>query len=280
MFLFLVFFGLLTPVAYAQSATGVVMRVVDGDTVDIWVNNELQRVRVIGLDTPETVDPRKQIQCFGKEAFARAKELMPVGSEVILELDLTQDTFDKYDRLLAHIFVRLNDGNDVSFALEMIAEGFAKHYIYKVPSMYAKDYEYAEITAKANWFGLWSPETCNGITSEVTINPTLTPVILANLPIPPTSTPSPIPTPYNPTPNPASNGYIIVPDNNHTIESFNPNLYIGQGNKFNCKDFSSQAQAQAVLRADRTDPNKLDTDYDGIACESNKSPKDLNPVSR
>lgn len=59
LFVFLVFFGLSTPVVYAQSATGVIMRVVDGDTVDIWVNNELQRVRIIGLDTPETVNPRK-----------------------------------------------------------------------------------------------------------------------------------------------------------------------------------------------------------------------------
>lgn len=268
LFVFLVFFGLSTPVVYAQSATGVIMRVVDGDTVDIWVNNELQRVRIIGLDTPETVDPRKKIQCFGKEAFARAKELMPAGSEVILELDSTQDTFDKYDRLLAHIFVHLDDESDVSFALQMIAEGFAKHYIYKVPSMYAKDYEYAEITAKTNWLGLWSPETCNGKTyKELEISPTSTPIVLANLPIPQTPTPFSIPTP-------------IANNSSKYIESFNPNLYIGQGNKFNCKDFSSQAQAQAVLRADPTDPNKLDTDYDGIACETNKSPKDLNPVKR
>lgn len=268
LFVFLVFFGLSTPVVYAQSATGVIMRVVDGDTVDIWVNNELQRVRIIGLDTPETVNPRKKIQCFGKEAFARAKELMPVGSEVILELDSTQDTFDKYDRLLVHIFVRLDDESDVSFALQMIAEGFAKHYVYKVPSMYAKDYEYAEITAKTNWLGLWSPETCNGETNkELKISPTSTPIVLANLPIPQTPTPFSIPTP-------------IANNSSKYIESFNPNLYIGQGNKFNCKDFSSQAQAQAVLRADSTDPNKLDTDYDGIACESNKNPKDLNPVKR
>lgn len=272
LFVFLVFFGLLTPGVYAQSATGVIMRVVDGDTVDIWVNNKVQRVRIIGLDTPETVDPRQKIQCFGKEAFARAKELMPVGSEVILELDSTQDTFDKYDRLLAHIFVHLDDGSDVSFALQMIAEGFAKHYIYKVPSMYAKDYEYAEIFAKTNWLGLWSPETCNGQNKELEISPTSTPIVLANLPIPQTPTPFPIPTPYAPTP------YGLTPIAN--VGSFNPNLYIGQGNKFNCKDFSSQAQAQAVLRADPTDPNKLDTDYDGIACERNKSPKDLNPVKR
>ena len=46
-----------------------------------------------------------------------------------------------------------------------------------------------------------------------------------------------------------------------------------------CGDFVSQAEAQAVLRADATDPNKLDADRDGIACESIRSPKDLEPVA-
>jgi len=282
-----------TPVAHANSITGIVTRVIDGDTVDVWINDRMERIRVIGLDTPETVDPRTGIHCFGKEAFVRAKELMPAGSEVTLEFDPTQDVVDKYDRVLAHIFVHLDEESDVSFALKMIAEGFGKHYIYKVPSMYAKDYEYAEITAKANWFGLWSPETCNGTTNKVTINPTSTPVILANLPIPPTSTPFPIPTPYNPTPIPAWNtperyqenllrwGFPIPPTPaTSATESFNPNLYIGQGNRYNCSDFASQANAQAVLRADPTDPNKLDTDRDGIACEKNRSPKDMTRVNR
>lgn len=61
---------------------------------------------------------------------------------------------------------------------------------------------------------------------------------------------------------------------------FNPYAYVGQGDRYNCADFASQANAQAVLRADPTDPNKLDADKDGIACESNRSPKDLTPVPR
>jgi hypothetical protein len=64
---------------------------------------------------------------------------------------------------------------------------------------------------------------------------------------------------------------------------FDPLPFIGQGNAFNCDAFASQAEAQAVLRADPTDPNKLDTDRpfpDGIACESNSAPFDLVAVPR
>ena len=61
---------------------------------------------------------------------------------------------------------------------------------------------------------------------------------------------------------------------------FYPSQYIGQGDAFNCADFVSQADAQAVLRADPTDPNGLDRDVDGIACETNRAPRDMAPVTR
>jgi hypothetical protein len=63
-------------------------------------------------------------------------------------------------------------------------------------------------------------------------------------------------------------------------QAFNPLNFVGQGNKFNCSAFVSQAQAQAVLRADPVDPNGLDPDHDGIACEGNSAPRDLTPVPR
>jgi hypothetical protein len=61
---------------------------------------------------------------------------------------------------------------------------------------------------------------------------------------------------------------------------FNPQSYIGQGDRYNCSHFPSQAAAQAVLRADPRDPNRLDTDRDGVACESNRAPRDLERVPR
>jgi hypothetical protein len=65
----------------------------------------------------------------------------------------------------------------------------------------------------------------------------------------------------------------VVPD-------FDPMPFIGQGDAYNCPAFSSQAEAQAVLRADPSDPNRLDADKDGIACETNRVPRDLEPVAR
>ena len=61
---------------------------------------------------------------------------------------------------------------------------------------------------------------------------------------------------------------------------FYPGQYLSQGDAFNCAAFISQADAQAVLRADPTDPNQLDTDLDGLACESNRAPRDVVLVPR
>ena len=65
------------------------------------------------------------------------------------------------------------------------------------------------------------------------------------------------------------------------VAGFDPTRYIGQGDAYNCGNFSSQAQAQAVLRADPREPNRLDgNDNDGLACEGNNAPFDLTPVVR
>jgi hypothetical protein len=61
---------------------------------------------------------------------------------------------------------------------------------------------------------------------------------------------------------------------------FDPGKFLGSNDKFDCNDFTSQAQAQAVLRADPKDPNHLDPDKDGIACKDRPEPKDLNKVPR
>lgn len=63
-------------------------------------------------------------------------------------------------------------------------------------------------------------------------------------------------------------------------QDFDPSPYIGQGDAFNCGHFASQAEAQTVLRADPGDPNRLDADRDGVACERNRPPHDSEPVPR
>lgn len=134
-----------------------VVKVVDGDTFDINIEGQTERVRLIGIDTPETVDPRKSVQCFGKEASNKAKEIL-TNQFVVLEADLSQGDRDKYNRLLRYAF--LPDGTN--FGLYMISEGYAHEYTYKFPYKYQSEFKAAEISARENNKGLWSPNTCSG----------------------------------------------------------------------------------------------------------------------
>ena len=79
-----------------------VVKVVDGDTIHVDANGQRLKIRMIGLDTLETVDPRKPVQCFGREASAQAKTILG-GQSVYLETDPSQDTIDKYGRTLAYL---------------------------------------------------------------------------------------------------------------------------------------------------------------------------------
>jgi micrococcal nuclease len=225
------------------------MRVIDGDTVDVRFGDDgsIDRVRLIGIDTPEVVDPRKPVQCFGREASAHAHKLLD-GQAVSVETDVTQGDRDIYGRLLGYLW--LPDGRN--FGQAMIADGYAHEYMYRLPYVYQDDFRAAQKDAMANQLGLWSPTTCAGDTSQPAGR-------VATIP------PRPI---VDPQPEPVA------------TSGFDPTTYIGRGNRFNCSAFASQAQAQAVLRADPRDPSRLDGDRDGIACESNPAPRDLAPVAR
>ena len=134
-----------------------VVKVVDGDTIDVSINGETKRLRLIGINTPETVDPRTPVECFGKEASDKAKSLL-TGKKVSLEADSTQGELDKYSRLLRYVF--LEDGTN--FNLYMIKEGYAYEYTYNTAYKYQKEFKEAQAYAKANNKGLWSPNACNG----------------------------------------------------------------------------------------------------------------------
>ena len=131
-----------------------VAKVVDGDTIHVNANGQKLKIRMIGLDTPETVDPRKPVQCFGLEASAQAKTILG-RQQAYLETDPSQDTIDKYGRTLAYVWV----GGRL-FNLDMIADGFAYEYTYDLPYRYQADFKAAEADASANDRGLWSPNTC------------------------------------------------------------------------------------------------------------------------
>ncbi|MCX6813137.1 MAG: thermonuclease family protein [Candidatus Azambacteria bacterium] len=122
-----------------------VVRVVDGDTIEIEGG---EKVRYIGIDTPETVDPRKSVQCFGVEASKKNKEMVE-GKMVRLEKDITDR--DKYNRLLRYIWI-----DDVLVNLELVNQGFAYSYSYPPDIKYQDQIVKAQQEAKDASRGLWS----------------------------------------------------------------------------------------------------------------------------
>lgn len=127
-----------------------VVSVVDGDTIDILLNGEMERLRLIGINTPETVDPRKSVECFGREASEKAKSILS-GRQVALEDDSSQGERDKYGRLLRYVF--FEDGTN--FNLLMIQEGYAYEYTHDLPYRYQTEFKQAQKEAEKNKMGLW-----------------------------------------------------------------------------------------------------------------------------
>lgn len=94
--------GSLVAAAAANADSGTVVRVVDGDTVVVSINNIDQTVRLLNINTPETKDPNKPTECLGPEATDHLEGVLPVGSKVRLEFDV--ERHDKYGRTLAGVF--------------------------------------------------------------------------------------------------------------------------------------------------------------------------------
>lgn len=129
--------------------TFLVTKVVDGDTI-ILENG--QTVRFIGIDTPETVDPRRPVGCFGKEASNETKGLLS-GKEVILEKDVSEK--DKYNRILRYIYLPLDNGQVLFVNDYLVREGFARVYTYPPDVKYDQQFLEAERQARENSRGLW-----------------------------------------------------------------------------------------------------------------------------
>ncbi len=126
-----------------------VTRVIDGDTIEVEREGEIYKVRMIGIDTPETVHPNKPVEYFGIEASKKLKELIE-NKDVILKADETQDDIDRYGRLLRYVYL-----DEVDINLEMIKQGYAFEYTYRVPYEKQEVYEEAEEVARVNELGLW-----------------------------------------------------------------------------------------------------------------------------
>jgi len=128
-----------------------VTRVVDGDTVALAFTNTEETVRLIGIDTPETVKPNSPVECFGPEASERTKTLLPAGTKVRVERDI--EARDRYGRLLAYLR-RVDDGLFVNKSL--VIDGFATPLRIEPNIAYADDFARAAEQARAAQLGLWA----------------------------------------------------------------------------------------------------------------------------
>lgn len=132
--------------------------VVDGDSFHINYHGVETSLRLIGVDTPETVDRRTTVQCFGIEASNYLKSRL-TGQQVYIESDPTQSDRDGYNRLLRYAYLENED-----VGLSIISNGYGHEYTYYVPYQKQSEYQSAERSAEAHKFGLWSPTTCGGVT--------------------------------------------------------------------------------------------------------------------
>ncbi|RMH72938.1 MAG: thermonuclease, partial [Actinomyces sp.] len=132
-----------------------VERVVDGDTIIVDIGGQRERVRLIGIDTPESVDENRPVQCYGHEASAFVTDLLPPGTPVTLILDA--ETRDQYGRLLAYV-VRSSDQLFVN--LTLLELGYADTLTIEPNDHYARRFESAAAEARAEGRGLWG--VCGG----------------------------------------------------------------------------------------------------------------------
>ena len=142
----------------SQKSGPTVVRVVDGDTVVLRIDGRQERVRLIGMNTPESVDPRRPVECLGKEASKKAAEILTPGLAVRTEADPTQDVRDRNGRLLLYLWTP--DG--VLFNEQMISLGYANEYTFAAPYRFQARFKAAEREARAAKRGLWAEDACIG----------------------------------------------------------------------------------------------------------------------
>ena len=134
---------------------GTIVEVIDGDTVVVDLAGHRETVRLLGIDTPETVHPDRPVQCFGPEASARLRLLLAPGSGVLVTRDV--EPRDRYGRLLAYL-ERLSDGLQVNLAL--VERGYAATLHIDPNDALRHELAAAESRARAAGLGLWA--ACGG----------------------------------------------------------------------------------------------------------------------
>ena len=134
----------------------VVTHVVDGDTIDVEIGGRTERVRLIGIDTPETKKPNTPIECWGPEASAFTASLLPEGTEVRIERDIVGR--DDYGRLLGYVHLveaADTDGMGTFVNMQIIEQGFARPLTIEPNSTFAREFADAAGRAALADLGMW-----------------------------------------------------------------------------------------------------------------------------
>lgn len=141
--------------AAPADGTATVVEVSDGDTIDVDFGGDVEAVRLLGIDTPETHHPTKPVECFGAEASARTAELLPEGTAVRLVRDV--EARDRYGRLLAYVY----RAEDELFVNRSLAEdGYADTLDIAPNDAHAAELAQVVSVARAEGRGLWG--RCGG----------------------------------------------------------------------------------------------------------------------
>jgi len=137
-----------------QHPDNTVIRIIDGDTIVVQVKGHPETVRLIGVDTPETKDPRKPVERFGKEASRFTTSLLK-GRLVRLEIQIVPTSRDRYGRLLAYVF---RESDNLLVNKEIIRQGYGHAYVkYPFDPTRMEEFRAAEREAREHERGLWGP---------------------------------------------------------------------------------------------------------------------------
>lgn len=135
-----------------------VVRVVDGDTIIALVNGQEERIRMIGIDAPESVNSNEEENTvYGEMASQYTKEHLPQGMKIYLTFD--EEREDKYERMLAYVWLsnEVTNSNNL-YQKQMVADGYALAYVYEPNIMYRESFYLAMQNAISKKAGLWADE--------------------------------------------------------------------------------------------------------------------------
>ncbi len=146
-----------------MSGSATLIDVVDGDTIVVrFPTGEEEPIRLLGVDTPETVDPTRPVQCFGRQASNALAAMLPTGTPLRLERDV--EARDRYGRLLSYVY---REHDDLFINEALLRAGFADVSIYEPNNAYRNELTAAATSARTRAAGLWG--ACGG--PDTPLNP-------------------------------------------------------------------------------------------------------------